>query len=161
MKLEIQQVITQIIGFLILLWILRRFAWGKLTGLLDERRNKIASEFAEIERTREEIAQERKAFEGRLAEIENTARQKVAEAVLEGQRVAREITDAAREESRKLVEKARENIVAETAAAKQQLKEEVARLSITIAEKILRQQIDEQKNRKLVMEMIDRVEELR
>jgi F-type H+-transporting ATPase subunit b len=161
MKLEIQQVITQIIGFLILLWILRRFAWGKLTGLLEERRTKIASEFAEIERNREELARERQAFEGRLAEIENTARQKVAEAVLEGQRVAREITDAAREESRKLVEKARENIVAETAAAKVQLKEEVARLSIAVAEKVLRQQIDEQKNRKLVMEMIDRVEELR
>jgi F-type H+-transporting ATPase subunit b len=161
MNIEIQQIVTQIIGFLILLWILRRFAWGKLTGLLEERRTKIASEFAEIERTRQEIARERQAFEDRLAEIENTARQKVAEAVLEGQRVAREITDTAREESRKLVEKARENIAAEMVAAKRQLKEEVARLSITIAEKILRQQIDEQKNRKLVMEMIDRVEELR
>jgi F-type H+-transporting ATPase subunit b len=161
MNIEIQQIITQILGFLILLWVLRRFAWGKLTGLLEERRNKIATEFKEIERARDEIARERQAYEARLAEIENVARQKVAEAVLEGQRVAREVTDAAREESRKLVEKAKENIQAETVAAKRQLRDEVVRLSISVAEKILRQQIDEQKNRKLVMEMINEVEELR
>lgn len=161
MNIEIQQILTQILGFLILLWILRRYAWGKLNGLLEERRNKIAAEFQGIERAREEIASERQAYEARLAEIENVARQKVAEAVLEGQRVAREITDAAREESRKLVEKAKENIQAETAAAKRQLRDEVVRLSISVAEKILREQIDEKKNKKLVMELIGEVEELR
>jgi F-type H+-transporting ATPase subunit b len=161
MNIEIQQIITQIIGFLILLWILRRYAWGKLNGLLEERRSKIAAEFQSIERAREEIAAEHRSYEARLAEIENLSRQKVADAVLEGQRLAREITEAAREESRKLVEKAKENIQAETAAAKRQLRNEVVRLSVSVAAKILREQIDEQKNRKLVMEMIEEVEELR
>lgn len=161
MNIEIQQILTQIIGFLILLWILKKFAWGKLDALLEERRTKISSEFEGIQRGREELVQERRAYEQRLSEIENTARQKVAEAVLEGQRVAKEITDAAREESRKLVEKARENIAVEMVSAKKELKNEVARLSISIAEKVLRQQVDEQKNRQLVMEMIDQVEELR
>lgn len=161
MDIEIQQIVTQILGFLILLWILRRFAWGKLSGVMEERRDKISSQFQEIQRARDEILEQRQAYEARLAEIENVARQKMADAILEGQRLAREITDGAREESRKLAEKAKENIRAETASAKRELKEEVARLSIQIAEKVLRRNLDAQKNRQIVMELIDRVEELR
>jgi|SRR5579863_1468030 len=161
MNIEIQQIITQIIGFLILFWIFRRYAWGPLGALLEDRRTKIASQFEEIRRTADEVSRERQHLQARLAEIENVSRQKIAEAVLEGQRVAREITDASREESHKIVEKAKETLQTEIAAAKRQLKQEVVHLSIGIAEKLIRQQLDEQKNRRLVLEMIDRVEELK
>jgi len=161
MNIEVQQIITQIVGFLILLWFFRRFAWGPVSALLEDRRSRIASEFAKIQHDREALAAERKAFEARLSEIENLSREKIAEATLEGQRVAREITEAAREESRKIVEKAKESIQMEVSAAKRQLREDVVQLSMTVAEKVLHQQIDRQKNEKVVREMIDRVEELR
>ena len=38
MKLQIGQIITQIIAFLIMLWVLRRYAWGPLLGVMDKRR---------------------------------------------------------------------------------------------------------------------------
>ena len=41
------QVVTQILGFLLMVWILRRYAWGPLIGMLEARREKIAGEFKE------------------------------------------------------------------------------------------------------------------
>ena len=52
LKIEIPQLITHIIGFLIALWILKRYAWKPLLALLDERRERIKNGFAEIENKR-------------------------------------------------------------------------------------------------------------
>ncbi len=49
MNIEISQVITQIIGFLITVWLLKRFAWKPLLSMMDERRQKIKDEFQRIE----------------------------------------------------------------------------------------------------------------
>ena len=45
--IDIRQVLTQILGFLILLWGMKKFAWGPILGTLEARRQKIAGEFAE------------------------------------------------------------------------------------------------------------------
>ena len=45
--IDIRMVGTQILGFLLLLWGLRKWAWGPLTAQLEARRQKIAAEFAE------------------------------------------------------------------------------------------------------------------
>ena len=52
--IDIRQVITQILGFLLMVWILRRYAWGPLMGMLEARREKIAGEFKEADRLRGE-----------------------------------------------------------------------------------------------------------
>ena len=41
---DIRQVVTQILGFLLMVWILRRYAWGPVMSMLEARREKIAGE---------------------------------------------------------------------------------------------------------------------
>ena len=48
--IDIRMVGTQILGFLLLLWGLRKWAWGPLTAQLEARRQRIADEFSEAER---------------------------------------------------------------------------------------------------------------
>ncbi len=155
MDIDIQQVLTQIVGFLLLLWLMRKFAWGPLLGLLDERRLRISSELEEIRKGKEALVQMKLDYEAKLSGIENEARLKIQEAVAEGQRVAKEISDSAREEARQAIEKAKEKIAMEVIKGKAQLREEIATLAVGAAEKIIRREISPQKNKELVLEYID------
>ena len=110
MELIWSQVVTQIIGFLIALLILKKYAWGPVLNLLEERRQKIQGEFDKIESTKREIAQLKSEVETQLRNMEAQARARIQEAVQDGQRVATEITDKARTEARDLVDRAKEEI---------------------------------------------------
>ena len=46
MELRLDVLITQIVGFLIVLWILKRYAWKPVLGMLEARRQRIADEIA-------------------------------------------------------------------------------------------------------------------
>ena len=50
MHIDWPQVVTNIIGFLLVVWVLKRFAWGPILELLDARREKIRGDFAEAEK---------------------------------------------------------------------------------------------------------------
>lgn len=161
MNLEIQQILTQILGFLILLYILKRFAWKPLLSLLDERREKIASEFKNIEKFKEELSRIEEDYKAKLSEIDAQARIRIQEAIAEGQRISIEIQDKARDEAKKLLEKAKVNIELEMAKAKVELRNEVATLAIMAAERILREELDGKKQKKLVIDFIERVAQLK
>lgn len=157
MDIQIKQIITQMVGFLILLWVLRRFAWDRLSSILEERRTKIISELEETRKGRESLDQMRRDYEAKMAEIENQARLRVQEAVVEGQRAAKELADDARKEAHEILEKAKESIEREMAKAKAQLRDEIATIAVGAAEKIVRQEVNRQKNKELVLQYIDEV----
>jgi F-type H+-transporting ATPase subunit b len=155
--IDIRQVITQILGFLIMVWVLRRYAWGPVLGMLEARRSKIAGEFQQAEMLKAEALEVRGRYEQELRGIEAQARQRLQEAVAEGQRVAGEIRQQAQGEAASRLERAQEEIAREREKAKELLKEQVIRLSLRSAEKILRQKLDEPAQRKLASEFIDEV----
>ncbi len=161
MNLEIQQILTQALGFLILLFILKKIAWKPLLSLLDERREKISSEFQTIDRTKSELSRLEQDYKARLADIDAQARQRIQEAISEGQRVSVEIQEKAREESKNILNKAKENIELEVAKARVELRNQVATLAIKAAEKVIKEELSEERHRRLVTEFIDEAGQLR
>ncbi len=161
MNLEIQQILTQALGFLILLFILKKIAWKPLLSLLDERREKISSEFQTIERTKSELSRLEQDYKARLAEIDAQARQRIQEAISEGQRISVEIQEKAREESKNILNKAKENIELEVAKARVELRNQVATLAIKAAEKLIKVELTEERHKRLVTEFIDEAGQLR
>lgn len=158
---DIRQVLTQILGFLLMVWILRRYAWGPVIGMLEARREKIAGEFKEADRQKAEALELKARYESELKGIEAQARQRLLEAVSEGQRVAAEIRAQAQKDAVVRLERASDEIMRERAKAKAILKEQVISLSLRTAEKILRRELDEPAQRKLAGEFIDEVGALR
>ena len=159
--IDVRQVVTQVLGFLLLVWILRRFAWGPLLGVLEARRQKIAGEFQEADRRKAEAAELKARYESELRGIEAQARQRLMEAVTEGQKVAGEIKAQAQEEAQRRVERANDEIARENEKAKEILKQRIIALSIGAAEKILRQKLDEDTQRRLASEFVEEVGALR
>ena len=136
--IDIPQVLTQILGFLLMVWILRRYAWGPMIATLEARRQKIAGEFASADRAKADAEALRLKYEQDLRGIEAEKRQRIQEGVAEGQKVAAEIKAQAQRDAQQRVERAEDEIVREREKAKELLKQQVIRLSIRTAEKILR-----------------------
>lgn len=155
--IDIRQVATQILGFLIMLWILRRFAWAPVLKLLEDRRAKIAGEFAEAGRRQQDADAAKSKFEHELRGIEQLRRQAITEAIAEGQKVAGEIRQQANAEAAARLERAQDEIAREREKAKEIVKQQMIALSLRAAEKILREKLDESHQRKLVGEFIDEV----
>ena len=159
--IDIRMVGTQILGFLILLWGLSKWAWGPLTAQLEKRRQRIAGEFAEAERRQNAADQLKAKFEQDLRGIDAQARAKLQEAVSEGQKVAGEIRAQANTEAQARMARAEEEMMREREKAKELLKEQIIALSIATAEKILKSKLDEPAHRKLAGQFIDEVGALR
>ena len=155
--IDVGQVLTQIFGFLVMVWILRKFAWGPLMATLDERRNKIAGEFGEADRLKAEANELKGKYEQELRTIDAQAREKIQDAVAEGQKVAAEIKSQAQSEAQARLVRANDEIEREREKAKETLRTHVVDLSMRTAEKILRQKIDDDAQRKLVGEFVDEV----
>jgi F-type H+-transporting ATPase subunit b len=159
--IDIRLVGTQILGFLVLLWALRKWAWGPVLAGLEARRQKIAGEFAEAERRQHEADQLKLKYEQDLRGIDAQARQRLQEAIVQGQTVAAEIKAQAQEDAQARLHRAEDEVAREREKAKELLKEQVISLSMRTAEKILRAKLDDPAQRKLAGEFIDEVGALR
>ena len=155
--IDIRMVGTQILGFLLLLWGLSKWAWGPLTAQLEARRQKIADEFAEAARRQQAADAMKVKLEGELRGIEAQARARLQESVAEGQKVAAEMRTQAQREAQERLARAAEEIMREREKAKELLKEQVIDLSLKTAEKILRTKLDDPAQRRLAGEFIDQV----
>jgi len=155
---DLYQVLTHALGFLIALWILKRYAWGPLLKLLDERRQKIEGEFQQIEDEKAEADKLRAEYENKLKNIESERRQKIAEAVNEANKMASDIKMGAQEEARNMINRTNQQLQRDVDAAKVQLKEDMVSITIRAAEKILHEKLDETKERDLIGKFIDGIE---
>ena len=158
MDIQLQQIITHLIGFLITLFILAKFAWRPLLNLMEERRSKIAGEFDKIEEDRAEVQKLADQYEQKLKEIDNERRVKITEAVNEGKKVAEEIKSAAQDNARKIAEKAKTELQQDVDKAKVELKDEMVALTMMAAEKIIHEKMDDAKHRELISRFIDNIE---
>ena len=154
------QFVVNILAFVLLLLILKKFAWGSLLKLIDDRRAKIASEFEGIERAKAEMAALKTEYQERLAKIEEEARAKIQQAVAEGRRVASEIEESSRANAREALEKSKEAIALEVAKARVELKEQVVDLAIQATHKILQQHLDEETDRRMIEAFIKEINQM-
>lgn len=158
MNVDIQQILTHIVGFLIALWILRRFAWRPLLDVLEERRRKIKADFDAAAEKREAAEETAARYDAQLKNIEAEARAKLQEAVNDGRRIAAEIREEARGEARKIIDKARADLVRDVAKAKVELRDQLISMTIVAAERMVRQELDQEGHRKLIAGFIDEME---
>jgi F-type H+-transporting ATPase subunit b len=129
--------------------------------MLETRKAKIAGDLAEAEQKKQEAASLRAKLDQELRVIDQQARQKIQEAVGEAQRMAGEIRADAQAQARARLERAEQEIEGERAKAQKALHEDMARLAVGGAERILRKKLDEGEQRRLIGEFIAEAGELR
>ncbi len=158
MYLDFAQVVTQIFAFLILFWVLKKFGWAPLLKAMEERKEHIRSQFDKIKEQRHEVEKLRDSYNSKLADIENERRLKIQETINEASKMANEIRETAQAGARTIIKKANEEIKADIAEAKNRLKNDMVKISFVLANKILGEEIDETKHKKLIEHFVETVE---
>ena len=148
-------VIWMIITFLILLFLLRKFAWKPILKMIKDREDSIDSALKSAEKAKEEMRNLQSDNEKILAQARHERDQMMKEARDMKDAIVGEAKGKAKEEADKMLSAAREAIQNEKMAAITELKNQVAVLSVEIAEKILKRELsDENKQKDLIGDLL-------
>lgn len=158
--LSTSEIVAQIIGFLILLTLLRIFAWRKILGFLDKRKEHIALTLKKIEESKADIEKIKSEYEIRLAGIEQTAREKVHEAFNESKAILEDTRKDAHIQAQEIIDNAKASVKYELAKAKDELKNEIIDLTIKATENLIEEKLTEEGDRKLVKDFLEGVDKL-
>ncbi|MDD5436471.1 MAG: F0F1 ATP synthase subunit B [Candidatus Omnitrophica bacterium] len=156
--LSTNEIAAQVITFLVLLFLMKRFAWKPFFKVLDDRKERIASEFKKIDDTKNEVAGLRADYETRISLIEDEARKRIEQAIDEGRKAAELIRQGAREEGETILAKAQESIKQEAAQAEEELKDRIVDITIAIASKVVEEKLTFEDDRKIVGRFIKELE---
>ena len=157
-NIHLSEVLVQLVAFLIVFLTLKKFAWKPLLAIIRSRRERFESEWHGIEKTKQDVATLQKDYQAHLQKIEEEARSKMQEAIQEGRRLAREIQEKARQESQTAFDKAKANIELEVQKARLTMRQEIAGLSVQVAEKILSEKMDSSQQEKKALEILGDLE---
>jgi F-type H+-transporting ATPase subunit b len=157
MELQWKALLTQVVGFLIVLWLLRKYAWDKLLAFTEKRRETIAAEFENIERTKADADALRRKYDEELAGIEATRRARIQEAAHEATDIASKIRDEARQEAVDMRMKATHDIGTEMDKANAEFRDRMVDAVLTATEKLIRQRLDDAQHKRLINEYLDEV----
>jgi F-type H+-transporting ATPase subunit b len=143
------------VSFLILLYILGKYAWKPILTAVAEREQSIDAALSKAEAVREEMARLTNENEALLKQARAERDAILSEATKVKNQIIGDAKDAAHREGARLMENARQEINNQKLIAIADIKNQVATLSIDIAEKILRKQFEDQKKQdELVKELL-------
>ncbi len=140
-----------VLTFLIVMFILKKFAWRPILSSLKEREDSIENALESAKKARDEMGKLQADNEKVLAEARNERNEMLKEAKEVKQNIIQEAKGAATKEAEKIIESARQEIQNEKTAAINEMKESIASLSVQIAEKILKKQLDDPAKQKDLM----------
>lgn len=158
--LSASEIFAQVASFLILLILLRAFAWKRLLGLLDRRKERIAAEFSKISADKSELSRLKAEYQAGLRSIDETAKARLEEAALKAQEMQGLARKDAYIEAQKIIENAKTNIRYEIDKAKEELKNEIVDLVVKAAGKVIEEKISDADDLRLAKGFVEDLEKL-
>lgn len=158
-NIEWGTVLYTLLTFVILLILLKKWAWGPIMNMMQKREEFVANEIETAERNRKEAE---KYLEEQRAEIQK-ARQESQTIIENAKKISekqgQDIVAAAKAEAERVKESALVEIQRERDLAVAALREQVASLSVLIATKVIEKELDEQEQEKLIQDYLKEVGE--
>jgi F-type H+-transporting ATPase subunit b len=149
--------IWALVVFALLLLVLKKFAWTPILDALDARETSVRDSLEQASRIQAENARLQDEQARLLTEARLEAAQVIQSAREAGESLKKSLEASAQDEKRRILASATQEIEAQTAAAIATLRKTTADLSIGIAENLIRQNLDDAKNRALVDQLIQEV----
>ncbi|MBI1803623.1 MAG: F0F1 ATP synthase subunit B [Ignavibacteriae bacterium] len=143
-------IVWTIITFVLLVLILRKFAWRPILESLHKREEYVRTSIERAEQARQEAERLLEEHRKQIAQAEHEGHRILNESRALAEKLKQEIMDKANQQSRRMVEQAKQEIDRDKEAALVELRGEVASLAVQAASKILGETLDENKHRKIV-----------
>ena len=142
------------VAFLVVAFLLKKMAWGPILKSLDERSQGIENALNEAERARQEMSKLQAGNEQLLREARDERDRILVEAKALKDSIVSDARTKATEESTRIIEAARMEIDNQKKAAITELKNQVATLSVDIAEKLTREKLSDSEKQKALNESL-------
>lgn len=152
--LQIGDMLTQLFFFIVLLVLLRKFAWGPVMGMMQKREEYVTSEIEAAEKSRAEAEKTQKEATAELRKTRQEAQKIIEDAKSAGAKQEQDIVESARKEAERIKLSAQEEIHNEKEKAIQALQDKVASLSVLIASKVIEKEISAQDQEELIDQYI-------
>lgn len=151
---------AMILSFLLLVWVLAKFAWGPLMRMMENRRTNIENMLTQAEQERQQAEQIKREYQEEMRKARQEAQEVIANATKLSETRAAEVLAAAGEEAERIKKSALADIERERDKAISEVKAQVADLSVLVAEKIIRQKLDMAGQGQLIEQFIQEVGEM-
>jgi F-type H+-transporting ATPase subunit b len=150
--------IWTLVLFLITMWVLKRFAFPRIGDALEKRANAIRENIEASEKQREEADKLLEEYRHRLTEAREQADDIAARARKAAEAAVAEATSEGKAKREELVAAARKDIETETRRSLEQIRKEVADLTVLATEKVTRKSLDDDDHRRLIDDALSEVD---
>lgn len=147
-------IIWTTITFLVLLFLLKKFAWKPILTLLNERETFIKNSLEKAESAQKEAEELLKENNERMAKAEEEAQKIITQGRDYAENLKAQILQESKAEAKKMIDDASSEIERKNKEAFSNLKSEIASIAVDAAEKILRENLDKEKQKNLVEQYI-------
>ena len=145
------------IAFLIVVFVLKKFAIPGITEALDNRNEQIEGDIKNAELTREEAEQMLAEYKAQLNEARVEAKKIIDEGKALGENLRQETISKAQEEANQLIKRAQEEIGREKDKAIKELQSQIADISIEVASKVIQKTLSKEEHGKLIDDYVTEV----
>jgi F-type H+-transporting ATPase subunit b len=146
--------IWTLVCFLLTLFVLKRYAFGPIQKLIDERRDRIRQALDEADNARGEARKLLEEHRKLIAQAKGEAEEILAETRRVAEVNSRRMREETETERQRRIEETRRQVEAETRKALEQIRVEVAELSLIAAEKVTRRSFADADHRRLIEEAV-------
>ena len=146
--------IVMIATFLLVYWILARFVWKPLTNMMEKRRTNIEDMLSQAENDRQEAERIRLEYQEELRRAHQEAQVLIEKATKAAEVRTDEIMEQARLDAEKTKQTAFAQIETERVRALAEIQAQVADISVAVAEKILRKNLDASAQKDMIDQFI-------
>lgn len=157
LKPDFGVLLLTVCNFLLLVFLLKKFAWGPVIGALEKRENQIESDKQTAAAARQSAEELKKELDERLAQISNEATQKMAAAVKAGEAQKEQLLAQAKEQTERMLQQAKDQLEAEKNKALADVRGEIAQLSLLAAARVMQRQVTDDTADQIVAQVLEEV----
>jgi len=150
MSIQINLMFWTLVIFLVLFWLLKKYAFPAILSSVEAREKALADAIDAAKRDREEAAKLLADHKTRIGQARDEAQKIIAEARAVGEKSRTDLLEKTRADQQEMIDRARRDIGAERDRAIAALRREAVDLAIAGASKVVEENLDNDKNRKLV-----------
>ena len=147
-----------ILTFLLLVFILAKFAWKPLLKMLQDREDMVRSSLEDAEKAKSEVERLNEESEAIMAKARSEAQSILADGKVAAEKVKDDIIAKSKEQANKIREDAGNQIQVEKDKAISEIKKEVVNLTLLVAEKLIQKNLSDADNKSLIEKSLKKVQ---
>lgn len=147
-----------ILTFLLLVFVLAKFAWKPLLKMLQDREDMVRSSLEDAEKAKSELERLNEESEAIMAKARSEAQSILADGKVAAEKVKDDIIAKSKEQANKIREDAGNQIQVEKDKAISEIKKEVVNLTLSVAEKLIQKNLSDADNKSLIEESLKKVQ---